>query len=427
MPKSVPLPTFPLSGLVPLEKPSGPTSMRIIDYIKPLLAESPLFHSPEATSRAAIKAEVKKLMKHRGGLKIGQGGTLDPLADGVLVIGVNKGTKQLGQFLHCTKTYTTTALLGSCTTTYDSEGPILSTAPWAHVTREVIEQALDKFRGDIMQVPPIFSALKMDGKPLYEYARTNTPLPRPIDARRAHISLLQLESFTPATLVPGDGGHTYTAPEKQLSEEEREVYFRMSRLTREAGVVEKAFGVDTDDGKKGKKTAPTETVEQPVQHLDIPDLPQPEQTSEPMHVRPPTFTLRMTVSSGTYVRSIVHDIALSIGSAAHVVKLTRTRQGQFSLTPADEEPAKEEDSTEWYIQDSEERFDFGARKTGCIPWSVFERAIEARKSAPKADDAEDPEEAANDEESAGNSTASPLAKWQLKEWEKEFLARFVPV
>jgi tRNA pseudouridine55 synthase len=97
------LPTFPLSGLVPLEKPSGPTSMRIIDYIKPLLAESPLFHSPEATSRAAIKAEIKKLMKHRGGLKIGQGGTLDPLADGVLVIGVNKGTKQLGQFLHCTK------------------------------------------------------------------------------------------------------------------------------------------------------------------------------------------------------------------------------------------------------------------------------------------------------------------------------------
>lgn len=103
MPKSMSLPTFPLSGLVPLEKPSGPTSMRIIDYIKPLLAESPLFHSPEATSRAAIKAEIKKLMKHRGGLKIGQGGTLDPLADGVLVIGVNKGTKQLGQFLHCTK------------------------------------------------------------------------------------------------------------------------------------------------------------------------------------------------------------------------------------------------------------------------------------------------------------------------------------
>jgi tRNA pseudouridine55 synthase len=269
----------------------------------------------------------------------------------------------------------------------------------------------------------------MDGKPLYEYARTNTPLPRPIDARRAHISLLQLESFTPASLVPGDGGHSYSPPEKQLSEEEREVYFRMSRLTREAGVVEKAFGVDTDDGKKGKKTAPTENAEQTVQHLDIPDLPQPEQlTSEPtMHVRPPTFTLRMTVSSGTYVRSIVHDVALSIGSAAHVVKLTRTRQGQFSLNSADEEPTTEEDSTEWYLQNSEERFDFGARKTGCIPWSVFERAIEARKSAPKEAEADEPEEAANDEESAGNSASSPPPKWEPKEWEREFLARFVPV
>ncbi|KAJ9096638.1 hypothetical protein QFC20_006354 [Naganishia adeliensis] len=341
MPKSVSLPAFPLSGLVPLEKPSGPTSMRIIDYIKPLLAESPLFHDPSATSRAAIKAEVKKLMKHRGGLKIGQGGTLDPLADGVLVVGVNKGTKQLGQFLHCTKTYTTTALLGSCTTTYDSEGPILSTAPWTHVTREVIEQALDKFRGDIMQVPPIFSALKMDGKPLYEYARTNTPLPRPIDARRAHISLLQLESFTPASLSAGDGGHSYTPPATQLSEEEREVYFRMSRLTREAGVVEKAFGVDTDDGKKGKKTAapPAETA--PVTHLDIPDLPTPTEQSA-TQITPPTFTLRMTVSSGTYVRSIVHDIALAVGSAAHVVKLTRTRQGQFSLDPSEEDTTTKE-------------------------------------------------------------------------------------
>ena len=103
MPKSVRLPDFPLSGLVPIEKPSGPTSMRVIDMIKPLLAESRLFHDPKAVSAEDIKAEVKKLMKHRGGLKIGQGGTLDPLADGVLVIGVNKGTKQLGQFLHCTK------------------------------------------------------------------------------------------------------------------------------------------------------------------------------------------------------------------------------------------------------------------------------------------------------------------------------------
>jgi hypothetical protein len=103
MPKAIRLPDFPLSGLVPIEKPSGPTSMRTIDLIKPLLCESPLFHDPSLTSPSEKRAEVKRLMKHRGGLKIGQGGTLDPLADGVLVIGLGKGTKLLSQFLHCTK------------------------------------------------------------------------------------------------------------------------------------------------------------------------------------------------------------------------------------------------------------------------------------------------------------------------------------
>ncbi|KAJ9097179.1 hypothetical protein QFC21_004848 [Naganishia friedmannii] len=493
MPKAMRLPDFPLSGLVPIEKPSGPTSMRTIDLIKPLLCESPLFHDPTLTSAAEKKAEVKRLMKHRGGLKIGQGGTLDPLADGVLVIGVGKGTKLLSQFLHCTKSYTTTALLGSCTTTYDSEGPILSTAPWQHVTREIIEQALDRFRGEIMQVPPIFSALKMDGKPLYEYARSNTPLPRPISARRANISLLQLESFTPASVVPGDGGHTFKPPYEQLSEEEREVYFRMSRLTREAGIVEKEFGADDDTNGKGKKGKNAEKGEPVVQHIDIPDLPNPSanaastsadaSTATTSTLVPPTFTIRMTVSSGTYVRSIVHDLALSIGSAAHVVTLTRTRQGRFALnndpeglgeigtsipetetatttitTKQDTSDDSNDADAEWYVHDPEGpgRFDFGDRKTGCIPWSVFERAIAERNAARKAAAAAAAAEEENaekekvekqkeeaiaasegvteqvDEEGQANAVAAApaptpaAARWQPKDWEKEFYARFVP-
>lgn len=200
------------------------------------------------------------------------------------------------------------------------------------------------------------------------------------------------------------------------------MYFRMSRLTREAGVVEKAFGVDTDDGKKGKKTAAAAAAPEtaPVTHLDIPDLPQPAEESATQLI-PPTFTLRMTVSSGTYVRSIVHDIALAIGSAAHVVKLTRTRQGQFSLDPSDDTTTTEAEPS---VQDADsERFDFGERKTGCIPWSVFERAIEERKSR-RETDVEEPE-VVDEEESAGNEAAPP--KWEPKEWEREFLARFVPV
>ncbi|KAJ9119767.1 hypothetical protein QFC22_003477 [Naganishia vaughanmartiniae] len=334
-----------------------------------------------------------------------------------------------------------------------------------------------------------FSALKMDGKPLYEYARSNTPLPRPISARRANISLLQLESFTPASIVPGDGGHTFKPPSEQLSEEEREVYFRMSRLTREAGVVEKEFGADDDTNGKGKKGKNAEK-EQVVQHIDIPDLPNPSATvatsSDPTTATtstliPPTFTIRMTVSSGTYVRSIVHDLALSIGSAAHVVTLTRTRQGRFALNndpeglgeigtsiPETEAAAapkttnKEEETAgdakageEWYVHDPEgpDRFDFGDRKTGCIPWSVFERAIAERNAARKAAaaaaaaaeeekaeqqkvEAVAPAEATTDlvdEEGQANAVEAPApaptpaaARWQPKEWEKEFYARFVP-
>jgi tRNA pseudouridine55 synthase len=278
----------------------------------------------------------------------------------------------------------------------------------------------------------------MDGKPLYEYARTNTPLPRPIDARRANISLLQLESFTPATVVPGDGGHTYLPPKEQLTAEEREVYFRMSRLTKEAGVVEKAFGVDAEGSgkKKGPATAKDEPAsESKVSQLDIPDLPAQGQQEQPIQegaqVVPPTFTLRMTVSSGTYVRSIVHDVALAIGSAAHVVTLTRTRQGRFSLTNEDaEDPSAPAETTDVAQGGEDDGFDFGERKTGCMPWTVFERAIAERKarrdSAGAEGGAAKEEEVLDEEEAAGNEE-SPRAKWEPVEWERELMARFVPV
>lgn len=278
----------------------------------------------------------------------------------------------------------------------------------------------------------------MDGKPLYEYARTNTPLPRPIDARRANISLLQLESFTPASIVPGDGGHAYLPPKEQLTAEEREVYFRMSRLTKEAGVVEKAFGVDAEGSgkKKGSASAKDEPApDSKVSQLDIPDLPSQEQQEQPIRegaqVIPPTFTLRMTVSSGTYVRSIVHDVALAIGSAAHVVKLTRTRQGRFSLTNEDsEDPSAPAETTDAAQGTEADGFDFGERKTGCIPWSVFERAIaerKARRDSVGAEGSAAKEEEVLDEEEAAGNEESPRAKWEPVEWERELMARFVPV
>lgn len=127
--------------------------MRIIDALNPLLLESRLFVDPNQT-RPKERNKRKKNATHMG-LKIGQGGTLDPLADGVLVIGVNRGTKHLNRFLECTKEYESIGLLGAATTSYDSEGSVLSTGNFDGVTREDIERVLDQFRGKIKQTPPM--------------------------------------------------------------------------------------------------------------------------------------------------------------------------------------------------------------------------------------------------------------------------------
>ncbi|CAA7271638.1 unnamed protein product [Cyclocybe aegerita] len=308
MPKTT-LASFPVSGLFGVVKPSGPTSMSIVNDLQQLVSRSRLFVDPEKLE----KLKGKKSDKRRGkrGLdtvKIGQGGTLDPLADGVLVIGVGKGTKKLNEFLNCTKEYRTTCLLGCETDSYDSEGARVRLAPWHHVTQDKVQDALPKFTGEIKQVPPVFSALKMDGKPLYEYARKGIPLPRPIEARSVTVHSLEISDWL-------DSEHSFFWPEKQFSTEEKQAL---------------------------------ETALKGIQG-DVSIKDEVEPTSDDK--RPTAFALKMKVSGGTYVRSIVHDLAHSVDSAGHVVTLTRSRQGRFTLEPVQE----------------------GDR--GCIPWAIFEKAL----------------------------------------------------
>ena len=106
-------------------------------------------------------------------LKVGHGGALDPLASGVLVLGVGKGTKVMGEYLSGQKRYTARVRLGFETNTLDMDekGVVVREAPFEHVTAEAVAEALGAFRGDIMQKPPLFSALKRDGKKLYQLAR----------------------------------------------------------------------------------------------------------------------------------------------------------------------------------------------------------------------------------------------------------------
>jgi tRNA pseudouridine55 synthase len=115
--------------------------------------------------------------------KMGHGGTLDPLAAGVLIVGVGRGTKHLQNYLACSKTYETVVLFGASTDTYDCTGVIDQRAPYQQVTKELVEENLAHYRGTINQVPPIYSALKINGIKACEYARNGKELPRQLESR----------------------------------------------------------------------------------------------------------------------------------------------------------------------------------------------------------------------------------------------------
>ena len=104
-------------------------------------------------------------------IKVGHAGTLDPLASGLLILCTGKMTKSIEQFMGQEKEYTGTFTLGATTPSYDLETEIDNTFPTDHITEELIHNTLDQFVGTIDQYPPVFSALKKDGKRLYEFAR----------------------------------------------------------------------------------------------------------------------------------------------------------------------------------------------------------------------------------------------------------------
>lgn len=104
-------------------------------------------------------------------LKVGHAGTLDPLASGVMIVCTGKATKRISEFQEGTKEYIATLKLGATTASFDLEKEIDATYPWEHITREKIEEILPYFLGQIEQVPPAFSACKINGKKAYELAR----------------------------------------------------------------------------------------------------------------------------------------------------------------------------------------------------------------------------------------------------------------
>ena len=202
------------SGILLLDKPVGPTS-----------------HDAVARVRRAA-----------GLRRVGHAGTLDPLADGLLVLGLGPAARFLEYLVGLDKTYETTVRLGQATTTYDAEGEVTAEHP-VSVSAAQLTAALDAFRGPIRQRVPSHSAVKRDGRPLYESARRGEMIDLP--QRDVVIHALDLLAFDP-----------------------------------------------------------------------------------------PLVTLRVACSSGTYIRSLAHDLGAALGCGGHVAALRRTAVGVFSVDGA---------------------------------------------------------------------------------------------
>lgn len=218
-----------INGVFSVYKPRGWTSRKATDFVQFALSNE-------------LWAGKTTPLRRRDRVKIGHGGTLDPMAEGVLVLGVGKGCKELFKYLEGTKEYEVTAKFGEGTDTYDAEGTVNKRGNTEHITQELIMKTLPSFRGNITQVPPIYSALKVNGKRLYDYARQDIALPEPIKPRNVLIKELELTTF--------------------------------------------------DD-------------------------------------RNYECQLHVVCGGGTYMRSLVHDMAISLGTYGHMTALKRTRQGNY--------------------------------------------------------------------------------------------------
>lgn len=167
---------FNEGAFIYINKPHGMTSFGALAHIRFLVSK---------------KMHVKRV-------KMGHAGTLDPLATGVLILCTGKATKQIEQLQLHDKEYTATLQLGATTPSYDREHEVDCTYPTAHITRELIEKTLRLFEGDIMQAPPLYSAVMVDGKRAYELARMGSDME--LKAKPIHIDEIELTSFDPVQM-----------------------------------------------------------------------------------------------------------------------------------------------------------------------------------------------------------------------------------
>ncbi len=159
-------------------------------YGELFLVDKPL----EWTSFDVVK-KIRNALKIK---KVGHAGTLDPLATGLLIICAGKMTKQIERFMGQEKEYVGTFELGATTESFDLEQPVQKVADTNHLSSEVVKQAISTFRGNILQIPPMHSAIKVDGKRVYESARKGKTVK--MDPRPVEIKIFELVKFENPTV-----------------------------------------------------------------------------------------------------------------------------------------------------------------------------------------------------------------------------------
>lgn len=155
-------------------------------------------NKPYRLSSFGALAHIRYLVSrklHVKRVKMGHAGTLDPLATGVLILCTGKATKQIEALQLHTKEYTATLQLGATTASFDREHTIDCTYPTRHITRELIEQTLPQFVGDVMQVPPVYSACMIAGDRAYKMARRGEEVS--LAAKPIRIDEIELTDFDP--------------------------------------------------------------------------------------------------------------------------------------------------------------------------------------------------------------------------------------
>jgi tRNA pseudouridine55 synthase len=161
-----------------------------------------LFNKPLGWSSFDVVKKARNIIKSAKNIrkiKVGHAGTLDPLADGLLIVCSGRFTKRIDEIQGQIKVYTGEITLGATTASYDKETEIDEVFETSHITEELIHSTCKKFEGKIMQKPPIYSALKREGKRLYQHAREGTKVK--IESREVEVESFKITSIQMPTIT----------------------------------------------------------------------------------------------------------------------------------------------------------------------------------------------------------------------------------